>query len=221
MTLETLHKLRLFGPGTICLAASTPLVYFSLPENMRGSVLQWILPVITGAVGLLYSAFHLRDWLWEAEKRQWVGEQIRQEFLKMIPDDLRVTPEERTRLAREEIYKELTGVFWEAIDSYPELIAQKQFFYQNGFMYSCAIDIALILPFFALAYYAAFFFGFGKIHAFFATGCLLIAFLSSCCVVPTFRRRHLALSSQQLDLIRRRRGEFVEQRFREIITNWR
>jgi hypothetical protein len=221
MTLETLHKLRFYGPGAICLAAATPLVYFSVPETMRGSVLQWILPVIAGAIGLLYSGFHLRDWLWVEEKRHWVVEQIRQEFLKMIPDDLEVTPEERTKLAQEEIYKELTGVFWEAIDSYPELVAQKQFFYQNGFMYTGAIDLALILPVFATVYYAAFVFGFGKVHSFFATGCLFIALLASCFGVPNFRRRHLAFSSEQLDLIHRRRREFVEQRFREIITEWR
>src|SRR6476620_11034473 len=171
MTLETLGKLRLFGPGAICLAAATPLVYFSLPDAMRGSVLQWLLPVFTGVLGLLYSTLPLRDWLWTEEKRNWVGEQIRQEFLKMIPADLNVTANERTRLEQEEIHKELGGVFWEAIDGYPELVAQKQFFYKNGFLYTSAIDVALILPLFALAYYAAFVFGLGMIHSFFATAC--------------------------------------------------
>src|SRR6266487_5506087 len=140
MTLETLGKWRFFGPYIIWSAASTPLIYFSLPDTMRESFLHWLLPVGAGLVGLLYSAFHVRDFLWKEEKKQWVGKQIRQEFLKMIPRDLNVTPEERARLENEEIHKELGGVFWEAIDGYPELVAQKQFFYKNGFLYTCAID---------------------------------------------------------------------------------
>ena len=221
MTLETLGKLRFFGPAAICSAAATPGIYFSLPDTMRESFLHWLLPVVAGLIGLLYSAFHLRDWLWKEEKRQWVGKQIRQEFLKMIPPDLSVTPEERTRLENEEIHKELGGVFWEAIDGYPELVAQKQFFYKNGFLYTGAIDIALILPFFAALYYAAFVFGLGWIHPFFATICLLVAWLACSFGVPRYRRRHLQFSSEQLDLIRRRRRDFVEQRFREIVTEWR
>jgi hypothetical protein len=213
-------SLRASTPG-ICAATATPGIYFSLPETMRQSFLTLVLPVVAGLIGLLYSVFHLRDWLWKEEKRQWVGKQIRQEFLKMIPPDLNVTPEERRRLENEEIQKELGGVFWEAIDGYPELVAQKQFFYKNGFLYTCAIDAALILPFFAVLYYGAFLFGLGSIHPFFATVCLLVAWLACSFGVPKYRRRHLRLSSDQLDLIRRCRRDFVEQRFREIVTEWR
>jgi hypothetical protein len=95
------------------------------------------------------------------------------------------------------------------------------FFYKNGFLYTGAIDIALILPFFAALYYAAFVFGLGWIHPFFATACLLVAWLACAFGVPKYRRRHLRLSSEQLDLIRRRRRDFVEERFREIVTEWR
>jgi hypothetical protein len=222
MTHETLGKWRLWAPGFICTAAATPAVFFSpIQEANRGSVLQYLLPLVAGVVGVLYSALHLRDWLWKSENEAWVGQQIRQEFLKMIPSDLNVTPEERKRLEDKEIHKTLGGVFWESIDGYPELAAQKEFFYQNGFLYTSAIDAALILPFFAVVYYVAFFIGYGRIHSFFASVCLLVAWVACYFVIPKCRRRHLALSSEQLDLIRRRRRDFVEQRFREIITEWR
>jgi hypothetical protein len=222
MTLETLEKYRLFAPSFICTSASIPGIFF-LPMSAAGRsyVLQYVLPVIAALAGALYAALNLRAWLWEPEKRLWVGQQIRQEFLKMIPADLNITAKERNRLDREEIHKTLGGVFWEAIDGYPELAAQKQFFYKNGLLYTSAIDAALMLPFAAVAYYAAFFLGFGKIHTFFATGCLLVAWLACIVALPQFRRRHLALSSEQLDLIRRRRRDFVEQRFRELIIQWR
>jgi hypothetical protein len=222
MTFETLGKWRLFAPGFICAAATTPGMFFlSIQETGRGQLLQYFLPVITGLIGLLYSGLHLRNCLWKRENAEWVGKQIRQEFLEMIPSDLSVTDAEEKRLSEREIHKELGGVFWEAIDGYPELAAQKQFFYKNGFLYTSAIDATLILPWFAIAYYVVFFCGYGRIHTFFATICLFVAWLACSVIVPICRRRHLALSSEQLDLIRRRRREFVENRFREIIIEWR
>lgn len=222
VTLDTLSKWRILAPIAICSAATTPgIFFFPIPQSSRETVLHFALPVVAGLAGMLYAALGLRDWLWREEKNRWVGQQIRQEFLKMIPADLGVTPEERVRLDKEEIHNELTGMFWEAIDGYPELAAQKQFFYKNGFLYTSSIDAALILPLIAALYYGLFLLGFGRIHTFFATVCLLVAWVACVLAIPSCRRRHLRLSSEQLDLIRRRRREFVEGRFREIITQWR
>ena len=50
---------------------------------------------------------------------------------------------------------------------------------------------------------------------------IAIALASRIFVTPRKRDRHLALSAEQLELLRREQSGFVSNRFREIIAGWR
>jgi hypothetical protein len=50
---------------------------------------------------------------------------------------------------------------------------------------------------------------------------IAIALASKHLALPRIRARHLELSVEQLDLLRREQLEFVSGRFREIISGWR
>jgi hypothetical protein len=45
--------------------------------------------------------------------------------------------------------------------------------------------------------------------------------LSRLLVLPSCRKWHLELSSEQLDLLKRKKKDFIRDRFREIIVEWR
>jgi triacylglycerol esterase/lipase EstA (alpha/beta hydrolase family) len=120
-----------------------------------------------------------------------------------------------------EIYKTLTGVFWEAVDSNDVLRAQKQHFYSNGLAYSTAIDAFLMFTSAGLCYGFAWIvlgdLALGLSAIFF----ILIGLICKVVAIPRARQRHLELSAEQLDLLRRKQGGFVTDRFREIVQEWR
>ena len=39
--------------------------------------------------------------------------------------------------------------------------------------------------------------------------------------LPSRRERHLELSREQLDMLKRKKRQFISDRFREIVTDWR
>jgi hypothetical protein len=222
MTLDTLSRWRLLAPVLICGSAATPSIFFlPLAETGKTSVAQFLIPVLAGAFGFLYSMLHVRDWLWKPEKDEYVRRQINQQFLEMIPAALNVTPNERERLVAGELSKELRGVFWESIDGDPELREQKQFFCKSGILYTSAIDGSLILPWFGVAYYILGLSGFGLAHFFFGTVCFAIFGICLFVIIPKCRAVHLRLSNEQLEGIHLRRRQFVESRFTDIINGWR
>jgi hypothetical protein len=222
MKLETLQKIRFAFPIALSTFAAIPGVFFlNFSAPQQENALKWIIPLIAAVIGAAYSAMNLRGWHWNAEQNAFVGKQVRLAFLKMVPDLLSVTDEEKKELYQRSIWKKLSGVFWEAIDGDAELTVQKEFFYANGAYYTAAIDTYLILPFFALAYIAAFLMGFGFVHLLFASACIFISLFAKHVVVPIRRRHHLELSAEQLDSIEQRRRDFVQERFSAIITTWR
>jgi len=50
----------------------------------------------------------------------------------MVPKDLAVTESEKQDLLQREIFRELTGVFWEAVDRSERPRSHKEYFYSNG-----------------------------------------------------------------------------------------
>jgi Alpha/beta hydrolase family len=177
------------------------------------------------AVGLvapfLYVVLKLRDPRWKREMAEYVGAQIRNSLITLIPQDLQLSTTEREQLANSEIYKELTGVFWEAIDQSDVLRAQKEHFYSNGIEYSTAIDVFHLARFFGLCYLTASII-FGEVSLFLVGAFLAsVAMIARWFAIPRARRHHLALSAEQLDLLRREKGDFVADRFRQIVAGWR
>jgi hypothetical protein len=203
-------------------AAATPAVFLlKATEGGRLNVLQFLIPVIGAAVGALYLAIGGRDWLWNPEKKDNVRRQITEGFLKMIPPDLMLTYSERQRLAEAELTKELTGVFWEAIDGDPHLKEGKQFFYKNGLVYTSIIDAALLLPVFAFFYCLLGVSGAGTAYVFVGLLYFALTLIALFVGLPKCRAKHMLLSREQLDELSRSRADFVEARFRKIITEWR
>jgi hypothetical protein len=222
MKLESLQKVRFWFPISLCTSAAVPGVFFlNFSSAQQETALKWIIPVIAGGIGALYSAMNFRGPHWNAEQNAFVGRQIRVAFLEMLPSWLDVTQEEKKELYERRIWKRLSGVFWEALDGDADLAVQKEFFYSNGAYYSSIMDTYLILPFFGLAYMGAFFLGFGFVHLLFASGCVLVAWLAKYVILPIRRRHHLELSEEQLQSIRNRRLSFVQEKFTEMITEWR
>lgn len=147
--------------------------------------------------------------------------QIRHNLIALIPEDLHVTPEEREQLNRSEILGELSGVFWATIDDNAVLRSHKEHFYSNGLAYSTAVDGFLLCTVFAICYAGA-----GVIlqdaRLFIGSAALLaIGLLCRLGGVPARRRHHLELSREQLNLLKRERGQEIADRFRQIVLDWR
>jgi hypothetical protein len=101
------------------------------------------------------------------------------------------------------------------------LRSHKKHFYSNGIEYSTAIDIFLLYLFFGFCYAIAWLI-LSDISLLYTAGFLiLIALIFRWLAIPLLRRRHLALSAEQLDLLKRERGDFVAHRFRQIVLGWR
>ena len=177
------------------------------------------------AVALIATYFYVgsdfRRSLWKKEIDAHVGEQIRQALLDMVPQDLAVTESEKQELLHREIFKELTGVFWEAIDRSEKLRAHKEHFYSNGIVYSTSIDVFLICALAGFVYAVASLVTGKPTLAYVGAFSITIALASRIFVTPNKRERHLALSAEQLELLRREQLDFVSNRFREIILGWR
>ena len=150
-----------------------------------------------------------------------VRKQIRRAILDLVPTDLAITDAEKQRLVRREIYKKLAGVFWETVDESPKLRAQKQHFYSNGIVYSTSFDV-YIIGLSASFVYCYVTLGTQLIEFAYVAAILCgIAILSLEFVTPKCRARHLKLSDEQLELIRREHSASVAKKFRAIILEWR
>ncbi len=177
-----------------------------------------IVPICAAIAAFFYVGFNIRDVCWKGEVNKYVGRQIRDGLLELIPADLNVTEEERREL-QGEVFKKLTGVFWESIDGDQQLSSHKEFFYSNGILYTTSIDVFLICGLAGLAYVGLGFFD--PLFLYWGAFLIAISLASKLVITRKARLRHLTLSREQLDLLRRRRGDFVRDRFEEIITGWR
>ncbi|HEY5175582.1 MAG TPA: hypothetical protein VII95_08470, partial [Terriglobales bacterium] len=128
---------------------------------------------------------------WKQEMNAYVGQQIRTRLLDMIPREIDVTDAERVQLANSEVYKELTGVFWEAVGRNEALKSHKEHFYSNGIIYSTSIDVFLICGF------AGFCYALGAVvlsdasQAYAAAALILISVVSRAFAIPRARQYHM------------------------------
>lgn len=222
MTHADLKKWRFRAPFVI--AGACVLPYFIVTVTPVADALlinQLIVPLIAMIVAFLYVGLDIRRWHWKSEIRATIGPQIRTALLAMLPEDLHVSDEERTILSREDLFKDLTGVFWEAVDRDPQLVAHKPHFYANGVIYTTAIDVYILAALGGFCYVVGYFATTQRALLALGAGFLLIALVSRYLVVPRVRAKHLALSAEQLDLLRRNQRTFVETRFREIVLSRR
>ena len=224
MIKSDLEKWRLRAPFYIVSTTLLPFVYifFSEVKDSEVKIIQSIITFICFIFAFFYTAMKMRNRFWIPELEKYVGLQIKTELIKLAPDDLQIKDEERKELVEKEIWKKLTGVFWEAIDSDPTLCAQKEHFYVNGVLYTTSIDMFLILPFISVINVVAFnFFRANPLFLYSAIMCLVITLISRYLALPSCRKRHLELSNEQLDFLRRKKKKFISNRFREIILEWR
>jgi len=178
-------------------------------------------PILALIATYFYVGSDFRRSLWNKELDDHVRKQIRQALLDMVPEDLAVTESEKQGLLEREIFRELTGVFWEAIDQSDKLRAHKEYFYSNGIVYSTSIDVYLICSFAGFVYAVASLVTRRPDLAYVGAFSIAIALASRAFVTPRRRARHLDLSAEQLELLRREQLAFVSNRFREIIVGWR
>lgn len=221
MTLDSLQSRRKSRPFLIAIACILPILVHS--GGLEPIQLRYM--VIAISVGLIVPFFYvvmkLREPRWNREQEEYVRSRIRRSLIKLMPIDLEVTREEEEQLESAEIYKTLTGVFWETVNQDEELRAQKEQFYSNGLDYSTALDVFLLLRFFGIIYLCTSLL-LGDYVLFFAgTALVVVALASRWIAVPIARRRHLELSAEQLELLKRRKGQYVSERFREIVLEWR
>lgn len=222
MTQSELNKLRNYVPFAIFGFCVLPwfLVRYKTLADVK-LVNELIVPVLAVILAFLYVGLDVRRPFWKREIESHVGKQIQRGVLDMVPDDLALREEERQELLRREVFRDLTGVFWEAVDQSPILRSHKEHFYSNGIVYSTSIDVYLICSLAGLAYGVASLATGEHNLAYVAVAAIAMALVSRLFVTPQRRRIHLALSAEQLDLLRREQSDFVSNRFREIITGWR
>lgn len=221
MTHSDLDKSRKYVPFAIFALCLLP--WFVIRSgNLADAKLanEIVAPAFALVAAFFYVGSDFRRSRWKREIDAHVGKQIRDRLLDLIPGDLAVSENERHEL-QGEVFKELTGVFWEAIDGNEVLRSHKEYFYSNGIVYSTSIDVYLICALVGFVY-AVMSLVFAEVKfAYVGAGLIAIAEGSRMLVTPRKRARHMELSREQLDLLRRERGDFVSNRFREIIASWR
>ncbi|HEX4168193.1 MAG TPA: hypothetical protein VHZ55_22220 [Bryobacteraceae bacterium] len=222
MTLNDLQQWRKKVPYFIAAACVVPWFLFR-SKSLADAVMpiQVLVPTVAVLIAFLYVNLKLREPMWKREKQTYVGTQIRNSLMTLIPNDLEITPGEREQLAKSEIYKKLTGVFWQAVDESDLLRAHKEHFYSNGIEYTTTIDAFLMCGFFGFCYAIASLMLSDVVLACVAAVLIAIALVCKFVGIPRARRHHLDLSNEQLELLRRERGDFVVGRFRDIVLGWR
>ena len=220
MNADTLERVRFATPGAIATVASLPgALFLNLSAAQQETAIKVVIPLVALVFGVAYSALGLREWAWRREKNLYVVQQIRQNISSLIPADLNVTPGEGIRLV-DEIWNELSGVFWAAVNDNADIEKQKSFFFNNGAFYTGAIDACQISLLFAVAYFAVWAWGWGAVHVLFSCACLAIAWVSY--AVMRYRRKiHLKLSIQQLKDLSADHADSIGEKFRAIIMRWR
>ncbi len=221
MTLSELDSWRAKVPFYVCLLCTAPwiLVQFD-PTKAKWAQAVVVYPLAI-AWAYLYHEIGVRNKFWRREIDSHIGQQIRATLLGLVPKDLEITSSEAKLLAEWELFKDLTGVFWEAVERDEQLRKLKDHFYSNGLRYTTAIDVSVITALAALVYFV---FSYVTADGWYLLSALLmflISMLSTLVFVPRRRARHLRLSKEQLDLLRRTQKDFVIERIREIILNWR
>jgi len=221
MTLNSLQSWRKALPFFIAIVCIIPLLVHS--GGLESVPLRYTLTAI--AMGLtvpfFYVTLKIREPRWNREQEEHVRSQIRSSLIKLIPGDLKVTAEEKKQLESAEIYKSLSGVFWDTVNQDQLLRAQKEQFYSNGLDYSTAIDVFLLLRFFGICYLGISLLLGDSVLFLWGTALVAVALVARWIAVPRARRRHLELSIEQLDLLKRQKGGCVSERFREIVVEWR
>jgi hypothetical protein len=223
MSLDELERRRKSVPVYIFAACALPWIWITAQNAGQFKFYHDILfPVIAVSVGFFYDGLNFRGVLWDDEMEIYIRPQIRKAILDLVPADLAITETEKRRLSEKEIYKKLTGVFWETVDENPQLKDQKQHFYSNGIGYSTSCDVSIICYVFAIFFYGGAVLATRRIEFWYAAALLLaVAILSAELVTPRYRARHLNLSKEQLELIRRAHSASVAKKFRAIILEWR
>lgn len=222
MTLSELgrnRKYALFGIFVLCL-----LPWFLSTSRGVAQIriaYEIIIPALALVGAYFYTGADLGGSRWRKEIGDHVGERIKSGLLELLPGDLEVTDDEKRIIADQDIIKGITGIFWEAIERNGTLKSQKGHFYANGFMYSTSIDLYLICSFAGFCY-AGLSLALGDVRLAYAAAFLLaIAVASRTLVTPRLRERHMSLSSEQIDFIRKEEADFVSSRFRKIIQDRR
>lgn len=221
MTLSELKQLRFRAPYVIATAFALLFFLITLPldkAQAANAVVVWLVAMLAA---YLYGGLEIGRGLWKHEMRHVIGPQIQNVLIDMVPADLNVTPQERQILLQDEVYKSLTGVFWEAVDRDPQVSALKPHFYANGAVYSTAIDVYVLGLLFAVLYTFAFLVTWRSAFLVVTLALVLLALISRWAIVPLRRRKHLALSMQQLDLLRRNQRPFIEGRYRDLVIERR
>jgi hypothetical protein len=221
MTHAELDKWRKYVPFALFGLCIFPWFLFrskSLAEAKLANEL--IVPILAMVAAFFYVGLDLRRPYWKREVEAHVGKQIREALLDMIPKDLAVTEGERQNL-KGEVFRELTGVFWEAIDGSEALKSHKEHFYSNGIVYSTSLDVYLICSFAGLIYAVMSLVSANVSLAYVSAALIIVALVSRVWITPRRRAIHMALSREQLDFLRREQSDFVCDRFREIVTSWR
>src|ERR1039457_3025159 len=162
-----------------------------------------VVPIVAIIATYFYVGSDFRRRLWKKEIDAHVGEQIRAALLDMVPKDLAVTDHEKQALLEREIFRELTGVFWEAIGRNDILLSHKEHFYSNGIVYSTSIDVFLICGLSGFCYALGAVVLSDVSQAYAAAALILISVVSRAFAIPRARQHHMTLSSEQLDLLRR------------------
>jgi Flp pilus assembly protein TadB len=222
MTKSDLFTWRKRAPVFIFGACLLPW-FVSNAKNLEEAKLisELLLPIVAVIAGFFYVGLDVSRSRWKSEQEAHVGKQIREALIDMVPKDLGVTESEKKALAEREVFRDLTGVFWEAVDKNESLRSLKEHFFSNGIVYSVSIDVYIICSFFAFLYAVASLLTRRPEYAYVAVLCVIVALLSRFWVTPTKRKRHLELSAEQLELLRREQSDFVSKRFREIVIGWR
>jgi hypothetical protein len=223
MSLDELHVWRKRVPVIVFTACALPWIMVKA-TNVEQFKLYYdtLVPVIAAVLGFFYVGLDVRGVLWDDEMERYVYPQIRKAILGLVPTDLAITQAEKRRLLEKEIFKKLTGVFWETVDESPQLQAQKQHFYSNGIVYSTSCDVSIICYVSGIFFYGGAALATGLVGFLYAAAILFgIAVLSAGLVTPRYRARHLELSKEQLELISRDHAASVAKKFRAIILEWR
>jgi hypothetical protein len=220
VTLSELKRHRVLVPFGIFQICAVPLGFFTKDEpfGLIGFSLTQSLALVAT---FFYVGLDVRGWFWRREIDKHVGQQIRDRLLALIPADLSVTALEIQQLREWEVFKKLTGVFWEAIDRDEQLTRHKQHFYANGIIYTTSLDVYLIALGAALVYAVTCLITWRLELLPWAVIAIALSLASRLLVTPSARRRHVQLSHEQLDLLERNQRDFVQSRFREIVTEWR
>jgi pimeloyl-ACP methyl ester carboxylesterase len=217
MTLNALQLWRKAIPFVISVVCVVPWIG-ARAQSMRECAL---ILTFALAIAFLYVILNIPGPRWEQEMETHVRAQIRSNLITLVPENLYVTSAEREQLANSEIFKELTGIFWEEIDHNKILRSHKQHFYSNGFAYSTAVDGFLSCIVFGVCYAIAWMILKDIKLLFSAVGLIVVGVICRWLAIPTSRQRHLALSREQLALLKTERGQFIADRFRLIVLKWR